>query len=93
MGGQGVPAGTEVVIWTTTPWTLPAIMAVALNPGEDYCVVEDAGRRFLVASRLAESFIRRRFRRGGFFRGWCSPGRPWRDWSWFIPWTPPASPW
>lgn len=55
---RGVPAGTEVVIWTTTPWTLPANMAVALNPGEDYCVVEDAGRRFLVASRLAESFIR-----------------------------------
>ena len=54
---RGVPAGTEVVIWTTTPWTLPANLAVALNPGELYCVVEADGRRFLVASRLAESFI------------------------------------
>jgi len=54
---RGVPDGTEVVIWTTTPWTLPANLAVALNPGENYCVVESEGRRFLVASRLAESFI------------------------------------
>lgn len=54
---RGVPSGTEVVIWTTTPWTLPANLAVALNPGELYCVVEAEGRRFLVASRLAQSFI------------------------------------
>lgn len=54
---RGVPSGTEVVIWTTTPWTLPANMAVALNPGEGYSVVESDGRRFLVASRLARSFI------------------------------------
>ena len=29
-----------VVIWTTTPWTLPANLAVALNPGYDYAWVE-----------------------------------------------------
>jgi len=38
----GLPA--SVVIWTTTPWTLPASRAVALNPEFDYAVVRvDAG--------------------------------------------------
>ena len=53
----GVPRGTEVVIWTTTPWTLPANMAVALNPGEDYSVVLCGERRFLVASRRISAFL------------------------------------
>ena len=55
---KGLPSGTEVLIWTTTPWTLPANMAVALNPLEDYVVVETSGgRRFLVAFRLVEDFL------------------------------------
>ncbi len=53
----GVPRGTEVVIWTTTPWTLPANMAVALNPGEDYSLVRCGERVFLVASRRVEAFL------------------------------------
>lgn len=37
---EGVmPADAAVVIWTTTPWTLPANMAVALNPELDYVLV------------------------------------------------------
>jgi isoleucyl-tRNA synthetase len=55
---RGIPAGTEVVIWTTTPWTLPANLGVALNPGEEYVVVESGTRRFLVAGRLVQSFLR-----------------------------------
>lgn len=31
----------KAVIWTTTPWTLPANMAIALNPQEDYVVTEE----------------------------------------------------
>jgi len=53
----GVPVDVEVVIWTTTPWTLPANMAVALNPGENYVVVDTADRHFLVAGRRAQAFI------------------------------------
>ncbi|MEZ5543379.1 MAG: isoleucine--tRNA ligase [Pseudomonadota bacterium] len=45
-----------VVIWTTTPWTLPANLAVALNPGLDYAVVQcDCGRgeeRLVIAEAL-----------------------------------------
>jgi isoleucyl-tRNA synthetase len=33
-------AGVEVVVWTTTPWTLPANMAVAFNPDLEYAAVE-----------------------------------------------------
>ncbi|NLP04944.1 isoleucine--tRNA ligase [Candidatus Fermentibacteria bacterium] len=54
---RGVPAGAEVVIWTTTPWTLPANMAVALNPGERYVLVASGERRMLVASRRAAAFV------------------------------------
>lgn len=53
----GVPADVEVVIWTTTPWTLPANMAVALNPGENYVTVDAGHRRFLVAERRAQAFM------------------------------------
>jgi len=55
--GRGVPEGTEVVIWTTTPWTLPANLAVALNPGEDYSVVDFGPRRLLVATRRAAALL------------------------------------
>ncbi|MBN2609653.1 MAG: isoleucine--tRNA ligase [Candidatus Fermentibacteraceae bacterium] len=54
---RGVPRGVEVVIWTTTPWTLPANMAVALHPGEDYVVVRAGGRNFLVARKRAGVFM------------------------------------
>ena len=53
----GVPEDVEIVIWTTTPWTLPANMAVALNPGENYVVIHAADRQFLVAERRAQAFI------------------------------------
>jgi isoleucyl-tRNA synthetase len=55
---RGIPAGTEVVIWTTTPWTLPANLAVALNPGESYVVMVSGERKFLVAGRLASAFLK-----------------------------------
>ncbi len=54
---RGVPPGTEVVIWTTTPWTLPANRAVALNPLEDYVVVDGGDRRYLVAQRRSSDFM------------------------------------
>ncbi len=54
---RSVPAGTEVVIWTTTPWTLPANMAVALHPMEKYVLVESGERLFLVAEKRAGAFL------------------------------------
>ncbi len=43
-----------LLIWTTTPWTLPSNQAVAVGPDLDYVVVEHEGRRYVIAeSRLA----------------------------------------
>jgi isoleucyl-tRNA synthetase len=46
-----------VAIWTTTPWTIPANLAVAVNPDLKYSVVEAAGMPFrylIVATELVE---------------------------------------
>ena len=40
-----------VVIWTTTPWTLPANLAVALHPEFVYAAVETAGGEVLIMAR------------------------------------------
>ena len=40
----------SVVIWTTTPWTLPANLAIALHPDFEYCAV-DVGDEFLIVAR------------------------------------------
>jgi isoleucyl-tRNA synthetase len=49
-------AGKKVstIIWTTTPWTLPASMAVAFHPDEEYVALESGGEVYVVASRLAK---------------------------------------
>jgi len=48
-------AGKKVstIIWTTTPWTLPASMAVAFHPGEEYVALESGGEVYIVATKLA----------------------------------------
>ena len=52
-----------VVIWTTTPWTLPANRAVALNPDLDYVVVQCDSRRgrerLILAEKLTTSAMHR----------------------------------
>ncbi len=42
------------LIWTTTPWTIPANMAVALHPHLDYVLVETAEDNYLLAEGLLE---------------------------------------
>jgi isoleucyl-tRNA synthetase len=57
VGGEA----TDVVIWTTTPWTLPANRAVAVHPELDYAVVTHDGpqreQRVLVALPLVERYL------------------------------------
>jgi len=45
---------TSFVIWTTTPWTLPANLAIAVKPDATYGVYEADGRKFVVAAELAD---------------------------------------
>ena len=46
---------TSVVIWTTTPWTLPASLAVALHPNYDYGFYDCGGKVYLLAEALKEA--------------------------------------
>jgi isoleucyl-tRNA synthetase len=54
----------SLVIWTTTPWTLPANLAVAVHPEEEYVALEvppragEPAETSVVAARLAEAFAR-----------------------------------
>jgi isoleucyl-tRNA synthetase len=49
----------SVVIWTTTPWTLPANQAVSVNPDLEYVVVQTDDECLLVADALHESVMAR----------------------------------
>jgi isoleucyl-tRNA synthetase len=51
------PAGTAsnyTIIWTTTPWTIPANLAVAVHPDFTYAVVEAGEDRYLLAEALVK---------------------------------------
>lgn len=51
--GKGVlPEDASVVIWTTTPWTLPANLGIAVHPEFDYVVVETNGSKYVLAKGL-----------------------------------------
>src|SRR5215813_3229685 len=43
------------IIWTTTPWTLPASMAVAFHPHEEYVALEANDAIYIIAEKLAKS--------------------------------------
>lgn len=57
--GRGIlePRTTYVIIWTTTPWTLPANVAIALHPEANYLVVEVGEEKFLWAEPLHERVV------------------------------------
>jgi isoleucyl-tRNA synthetase len=44
----------STIIWTTTPWTLPASMAVAFHPDEEYVALESGNEIYIVAEKLAK---------------------------------------
>jgi len=49
------------VIWTTTPWTLPANLAIVAHPSFDYLAIrspKDPHERLIVAKELAETFVK-----------------------------------
>jgi isoleucyl-tRNA synthetase len=47
-----------IVIWTTTPWTMPANLGISLHPELPYCAVRTAtGHHYIVAEGLVEPFV------------------------------------
>ncbi len=57
--GVSEAAGAAFVIWTTTPWTLPANQAICVHPELDYALVQLGERRLVLAAGLVESVAAR----------------------------------
>lgn len=45
------------LVWTTTPWTLQANVALCVNPKEDYSLVESKGTKFILAKALVNTVL------------------------------------
>ena len=69
----GLSDNTYVVIWTTTPWTLPANLAVAAHPKFDYQAVTKDGETLILATELVDAVTQtigwEDFERGPTFKG------------------------
>ena len=50
--------GEKILAWTTTPWTLPSNLALAVNPDIDYAVVELNGEKLILAEARLASYER-----------------------------------
>ena len=57
-GAQDLPAGADLVIWTTTPWTLPSNQAIAVHPELTYVAYPVRGRARIVAQALLPAFLK-----------------------------------
>jgi isoleucyl-tRNA synthetase len=51
--------GLELLVWTTTPWTLPSNMFVAVNAAFDYAIVRLGDRRVVVAEKLVAGLAKK----------------------------------
>ncbi|WP_018159420.1 isoleucine--tRNA ligase [Smaragdicoccus niigatensis] len=56
---SGKFAGSNAIIWTTTPWTLPSNLAIAVNPDVDYVLVEGKdGEKYVLAAERVGHYAR-----------------------------------
>ena len=56
--GKGVlDNDTYFVIWTTTPWTIPANLAICLNEAYNYALVETSKGKLVVLDELVDSLM------------------------------------
>ncbi|WP_036131174.1 isoleucine--tRNA ligase [Lysinibacillus sphaericus] len=53
-----VPTDAKFIIWTTTPWTIPANLGISLNPEFIYVVVAVADKKFIIAKELLETIAK-----------------------------------
>lgn len=58
-GAGSVDGPVSMVIWTTTPWTMPANRAISLHPEFDYQLVQIEGRALILAKDLVDSVMKR----------------------------------
>lgn len=58
---KGIPEGASLLVWTTTPWTLPSNMFAAVHKDFDYAVVVDEvdGERLIFAQGLVDTIAKK----------------------------------
>jgi isoleucyl-tRNA synthetase len=54
----GLETGERVLAWTTTPWTLPSNLALAVGPDVDYAVMDEDGQRYILAEARLDAYER-----------------------------------
>lgn len=54
----GISEDLYLIIWTTTPWTLPANLAISLHPNFDYSLYKTANEVWLIADDLFSNFLK-----------------------------------
>ena len=47
----------ELLIWTTTPWTIPSNLAIAVHPDETYVLVSDSDNRLFVVAEQLQTYV------------------------------------
>ncbi len=53
-GKDVLDGGEKIIIWTTTPWTIPANLGISLHPDLNYAVVKVDGEKYVIAFDLIE---------------------------------------
>ncbi|MEK7540731.1 MAG: isoleucine--tRNA ligase [Patescibacteria group bacterium] len=66
--------GVKFLVWTTTPWTIPANVALIVNPDFDYGIFEADGKKLILLKSLAKSILEKEFKlkktiKGKFLKG------------------------
>ncbi len=56
--GFQLDTGEKLLVWTTTPWTLPSNLAVAVGPDIDYTVLERAGEKVIVGAARVGAYAK-----------------------------------
>ncbi|GIU84423.1 MAG: isoleucine--tRNA ligase [Acidimicrobiales bacterium] len=68
---SGDPGPMDILAWTTTPWTLPSNLALAVGADLDYAIFEEDGRHYILGAATVEKYEQQlaRARRVGTVKG------------------------
>jgi isoleucyl-tRNA synthetase len=70
-GPEVLKEGADIAVWTTTPWTLPSNLALAVGPDIEYAVLEKDGRKLILGAGRVSAYAKELegFARVGTVRG------------------------
>ncbi|QZX49416.1 isoleucine--tRNA ligase [Mycoplasma sp. E35C] len=59
LDNEQIGKDVNLIIWTTTPWTLPSNLAISVHPEYEYTLFESGGEKYLVTSNLYEKLTQK----------------------------------